>query len=172
MACRGFSARVFQDEEARADAIQRVDQPAVIDVDVVDLDGRRLALRDRVRVLIRLRDVVDELLDRVGIGEVNDPNAGVEIGEPGDLVFESVDVAVDGLSRLVRTESATLAATISSWPGHYQSSFAPPESVAGGPTALREPADLKEELRLVEDHIREVIKKQDAIGLHSITGGE
>ena len=33
----------------------------------------------------------------------------------------------------------------------------------------------KEELRLVEDledHIREVIKKQDAIGLHSITGGE
>ena len=84
-------------------------------VDVVDLNGRRLTFHDRMRTFVWLGDVVADLLEVVRIGKIDNPNTGIEIGNPGDLVLKSIDGSVNGFRRLMRPEAASLVAIDTDW---------------------------------------------------------
>src|SRR5213593_417094 len=120
-ACLSVSARVLQDEQSRSGAIRGVRQPAVIDVDVVDLNRDRLSFFHRIRVLVRFGDVVSEFFQAVRVAEVHNTDTGIEIRQPRDLVLESIDLSVYGFSRLMRTESPTLVAEVAD--GHLPNGY-------------------------------------------------
>src|SRR3954470_979898 len=107
-----LTAGVFQHEQSAACPIRGVRQAAMVDVHVVDLNRDRLAFLDRIRTRRRFRNVISDLFDPVGIAQIDHPDARVEVREPRDLVFEAVDLAVDGLRRLMRSETSTLLAEI------------------------------------------------------------
>ena len=67
----------------------------MVDVYILDLNRRRLALCQGVGVLIRLWNVVARLFQVVRIREVDDSHSRIEVGHPGELILEPVDLAVD-----------------------------------------------------------------------------
>src|SRR5262245_28515103 len=52
----------------------------------------------------------------IRIGEIDDADAGIEVGEPRELVLEPIDAPVDRLGGLMRPEPASLRTEISN--GH------------------------------------------------------
>src|SRR5262245_6154201 len=68
-----------------------------------------------MRSLVRPGKVIAQFAHVIRIGKIDDSNPRIEVGEPRDLVFESVETAVDRLRGLMRAKSAALRAEVADW---------------------------------------------------------
>ena len=107
---RGLST--LKNKKTSPRAIGSIREATVIQVDIIHLDGDALSLLDRVRAFVRLGDVIADFAQVERIREVHEPDAGVEIGDPCELVFESVKPAIDRFRLLVRPEASPLVAVL------------------------------------------------------------
>ena len=95
-------------------AIGCVHQTAVIDIHIRQLDDTRTDLAGPW-CGIGDRNVVADFAQVLRIGNVQHPHSRIHVGNPGQAVFEAVQIAVDSFCMLVRSKIAPGRAEITDW---------------------------------------------------------